>query len=375
MSRISRRKQKRSGAIYVLSAFLIIPVLAFVAFATDVGYINTVRAELSRTADSSALAAAAAIYPQIGTLSTTQYNVTPNPTVARNAGHDYAKYNGGGAYNGTSSGDHLHLHRNFSNDADGDIVIGQLNNPANLTEPLTVTEDFPNTVLVRIALTEDHSNGPVSLFLAPVLGFANVDVSAWAMAVVEFPSLLPFATSEDKWNSLATGGDGDSYYYGSGGVTSGWDGLSEIQIFPDNNWDGTGLPPGNFGSLQIGPIAGTEILRRQIDKGPSMSDFAHHGGTLSADMQIPGKTGVNGDIKTAFNGGNADEREYAGIIGKTRFMPLYSAVSGNGSNALFTISRFVTVRIMYVKMTGNPKWIVVQPIDQTKDLFNVYLSR
>ena len=69
--------------IYVLSTFLIIPVVAFVAFATDVGYLNTVRSELQRTADSSALAAVAALYPQVGALSATQYNLTPDPTAAR----------------------------------------------------------------------------------------------------------------------------------------------------------------------------------------------------------------------------------------------------------------------------------------------------
>ena len=195
------------------------------------------------------------------------------------------------------------------------------------------------------------------------------------MATVEYPSLLPFAISEPKWDALVAGGDGDNYYYSSGGVTSGSDGIAEIQVFPQNNWNGNGLPPGHYRSLQIGPQSGDAVLRRQIDMGPSSSDFAYHGGPIQVGMQLPGKTGVNASIKTAFNGGNANGREYAGIFGKTRFMPIYNAVSGNDANALFTIEEFVTVRIMYLNMTGGNKMIVIQPVNQVEYLSNFYLTR
>ena len=202
-----------------------------------------------------------------------------------------------------------------------------------------------------------------------MLGFSNVDVSAWAMAVVKYPSLAPFATDETKWTTLATGGDGTNYYFGSGGVTSGSDGIPEIEIFP-GTWGGSDLPPGNFATLNIGPDSGNASLRDQIDKGPDAGNFAFHGGALSTGMQIPGKTGANANIQTAFVGGNADGREYAGIIGKTRFMPTYSTATGNGANAVFTL-----FRIVYVKLRGVNFEIVVQPVEQTEDLSNFYLAR
>ena len=134
------------------------------------------------------------------------------------------------------------------------------------------------------------------------------------------------------------------------------------------------MPPGNFGALEIGGVAGTDILRRQIDMGPNQSEMEYHG-SFEAGMVIPGKTGVNGDIKTAFNGGSADNRKYAGILGKTRYIPLYTSVSGNCSNSQFTINQFVAVRVMGVKMTGNPKFIVLQSVTHVKDLINVRLTR
>ena len=79
---------------------------------------------------------------------------------------------------------------------------------------------------------------------------------------------------------------------------------------------------------------------------------------MFAGEKVNGKTGVNGDIKTAFNGGNADDRVYAGILGKVRLLPLYEDVTGNGSNSEFTLAKFVLVRVMHVKMTGGSKYIV-----------------
>ena len=96
---------------------------------------------------------------------------------------------------------------------------------------------------------------------------------------------------------------------------------------------------------------------------------------FSGTKMLSGKTGVNGDIKTAFNGGNADGRTYAGILGKTRYIPIYSGVTGNGSNAQFTIIKFVAARVMEVQMTGNPKSIVLQPVTDVNDLLGLRITR
>src|SRR5436190_20070435 len=51
-------KSKRAGAIAPLAALLIIPLVAMVAFAVDLGYIIQVRTDLQNTADAAALAGA-----------------------------------------------------------------------------------------------------------------------------------------------------------------------------------------------------------------------------------------------------------------------------------------------------------------------------
>jgi hypothetical protein len=40
---------------------------------------------------------------------------------------------------------------------------------------------------------------------------------------------------------------------------------------------------------------------------------------------------------------------------------IFRTVSGNGNNAYFTIVKFVGIRIVDVKLTGNPKHILIQP--------------
>ena len=57
----SRTRSKRRGAIIVLTAFMLIAVVAMVAFAIDIGYIATCRTELQRAVDAGALAGVGAL--------------------------------------------------------------------------------------------------------------------------------------------------------------------------------------------------------------------------------------------------------------------------------------------------------------------------
>ena len=44
-------------------------------------------------------------------------------------------------------------------------------------------------------------------------------------------------------------------------------------------------------------------------------------------------------------------------------MPLFTSVSGPGNNAMYSITKLVGVRIVYVKLTGSAsqKQVIVQP--------------
>jgi hypothetical protein len=51
------------------------------------------------------------------------------------------------------------------------------------------------------------------------------------------------------------------------------------------------------------------------------------------------------------------------VIGEVKAIPLFTSVSGPGNNAAYVISRFVGIRIMGVRLTGNPskRHVTVQP--------------
>ena len=209
--------------------------------------------------------------------------------------------------------------------------------------------------------------------------------------MIWYPSVLPFATSVDNWERLVRGETADTLArepgQGSFGITSGQDGIPELEMFP-GPWDNGDLPPGNFGVLQIGPQGEVlEVLRRQIDMGPTQDDMAPHGGALKSGEQIPGRTGIKSSTKHAFLGGWADGRTFGGMLGRPRQLPLYESAEGNGENAVFTLSRFVAVHVMALKIGG--RWrtqygdtegdeieaVKVQPLRSTDDLIQVQLVR
>jgi hypothetical protein len=68
-------------------------------------------------------------------------------------------------------------------------------------------------------------------------------------------------------------------------------------------------------------------------------------------LYVSGDTGISAGIKSQLNT----------IKGKPRAIPLFTAVSGPGNNATYTIERFVGIRIMDVKLTGGNKRVIVQP--------------
>jgi hypothetical protein len=345
----------------------------------------TVRSELQRTADAAALAGASAMYSPEATLGNQVYSLCPDPLVARQQARLYANRNPRG-------NTPLDVYLNASNAADGDIVIGELTVPWNQSESLNSFSDSPNTVFVRISMTDDHPNGPGSLFFARALGMDRFQMVASAAATVWYPALLPFATSEKNWQSLADGGAGDLLTHSdksiSFGIKPGAYGVPEIVMFP-GNWDGSDeMPPGNFGIIQVGP-AGDEltVLRGQIDKGPSQTDLDFHGGFLEGGQTIPGRTGIKSSAKHAFLGGRADGREFAGMLGEVRTLPIYETASGNGDNAVFRLSRFVIVRILAIKIDSRWRYqrmdtegeeitaVLAQPVQELGKLVQTRLTR
>ncbi len=344
-------RRKRKGNILVLSAVLMVMIMAMLAFAVDLGYLYVAREEMQRSADSAALAAAWDLI-DTGAL-TGDGNVYVVEESARSTAAQYAALN--------------QVLRQSPGLADEDVVLGFLPDPSDPTASIDLSgSNTPNTVWVRIRRTETQ-NGEIPFFMAKVLGLNSIgaEVEATASLLNSFqgfqtPSsgnldLLPFALDQDTWNDLVSGVGTDDWKWDAtmSEVQAGSDGILEFNLYPQ----GTGSP-GNRGTIDIGSNNNsTADIARQIVEGVSPSDLSYHGGKLEFDSN--GELPLNGD--TGISAGVKDELE--SIKGDPRIIPIFSQVTGPGNNAMYTIVRFAGIRIMEVKLTGKQsgKRVIVQP--------------
>ncbi len=293
------QRAKRRGTIAVLTAMLMVPCCAMLAFALDYGYLLKTRAKLQRAADAAALAAVRDLVPASDG---TQDLVTARATVRK-----YAALN-------------LSSDPNFTV-LDADIEIGRY-------DPTTVYSNF--TILnsgtfdtVRVRLRRDTQvNSPVSLFFAPVLGINDCNVTVTATAVLQKASILepgagilPFSIPVNVWTAT---NPGDTLsVYGDGKL--------------EDNFGFT--LPGNWGTLDIGSSNNsTSDLRDQILNGLRQKDLD----ALYAANRIPTDTHID---STQDFYANADPGLSSGmksavqaVHGTTKLIPIYDPVTGGGGN-------------------------------------------
>ncbi len=264
---ISRNpRPRRKGAIVLLSAFLLIFLLAMVAFAVDIAWIVLTKDQLQNAADSAALAAAdplmdAYVQYQLAPAGGTQTTILNNAlSSARTNAKNYANFNQGG--------DVKNLTLN-----DADIEFGFTDAAGNYTSSYS---GFPNTVKVTIR-RDSSANGSLALFFAPVLGKSSQDLTATASATIEggtinnfsltgsqSVSMLPMTYDVDNWtNFLKTGLDPD------GNKTTAANGLAELQVYPSVK------APGNFGQLSLDDShVGESTEASWVNSGMRATDLA-----------------------------------------------------------------------------------------------------
>ena len=177
----------RRGNVLVLTILLMVVMIGMLAYAIDLGCLVHARTELQRTADASALAAAAKL---------------PDQAVARTAAHSVAEENGWSS--DLSEGDQYH-------GADLDplyIEFGYWNrDAATFTTPPPYSKS-PNAVRVTLRRTESVGN-PLKLFFARVFGTSTADVSASATAIYDHWLCGPFVGID--WISVPGVPRTDSY--------------------------------------------------------------------------------------------------------------------------------------------------------------------
>lgn len=365
------RKARRTGNVLVLSAVMMGVMFAMVALAVDVGYIQVARTQMQASADAAALAAALELRNE-DQLRNVMEAYEPDPFYlgyqAWNAAESFSREN-------RVDGTEMFL------DPLNDVTIGYISSGSQMDAGIV---DHFNAVTVQVSKTPGQ-NGQVALFFAGLLGVDGYsgqmdatamfldNISGFRVMPGETAGILPFAFDQDLWTDLIDNGAGNDDF----AVESAWneetqeweftvenrtelglwgDGIREVNLFPTDSG-----APGNFGTIDIGaPSNGTPILRRQIEVGLNAEDVSYY---PDNELKIDPETGIlalNGD--TGISGGMASSLE--AIIGKPRIVPLYRQVSGNGSNAVYEIVKFVGVRVMEVDLTGgmnSNKRLILQP--------------
>lgn len=360
----SFRKQAapRSGVILALFAVLLPVVLVVSAVVVELARLRLVKSQLQGVADAGALAGAAHLRLTSSELETTTYSLNGEgsnkvrPTVHAVAGRNTVAHL-------SPTSQKVAVLANELNDPNGDIAMGTFNSGG-----FTTSTAIVDAVKVTVRLQAGHPNGQLPLFFGSFLPHSFAELSATAIAGVERPTLLPFLVYEPQWDFLMAGNGLDLFSVNAAtyAVTAGSDGILETAVFP-NVWDGTNMPPGNFGWFQLGPQSDITTIIRQLDGGPDETDMAYFGGQLIAGVSVSGVTGLRASTEVGFLGGNYNGITYLGILGKPRLVALYDYATGNGNNAQFRISKFVLARVVFVDLGSTNKGVVIQPITQDQD--------
>ena len=167
--------------------------------------------------------------------------------------------------------------------------------------------------------------------------------------------LLPFALDLETWDGLTVGDGQDEFRYDpkTGKVIPGKDGVREFNLYPQDTGSG-----GNRGTVDIGnPANSVGDIARQITAGITPADLEYVGGKLEFNSE--GKLYLNGDPGISASLG----KSLGKITGQARMVPVFSGVTGSGNTSMFTIVRFVGIRVMQEELTGGEKRVIVQPAD------------
>lgn len=353
----NRMQRTRRGSITILAAILSVVVLAMVAFSVDVGYVLSVKEELQRTADATALATVW----DYGKNMVDKVDYQTSESNARATAQTYATCN-----KIANSGPLLD--QNAANSANGDLVFGFVENfysPQMTTGNASPTKPYN---AVRVLVRRDSTlNGEAPMFFGRIFRLSGTAIHAEATAAIirdvkgfatphsgENIDLLPYALDLETWNSWMAGSGDDNWGWDKESKTiyEGSDGWLEVNLFPQ----GTGSP-GNRGTVDIGSSNNsTNDIARQILCGISAADMAYMGGSIAFNDE--GKLYLNGD--TGISAGVKDE--LAAIRGQPRCIPIFSDVTSPGNNATYTIVKWMGIRIMDVKLTGpmSKKRVTIQ---------------
>ena len=355
----------RRRAVVAAQVLVMLPVLlGFAAFTIDVGTLYRARAELQTAADSAALAGASAY----STDAMLQVRLDGNESAfSKVLSLVMARGSQFSTLNDTLGSPTL---------VDtGDIATGWID-VLSSSDPIDTGAAPSQCNAVRVTVRRagdggEGSNGPVEFFFAPIFGKMTGEASASAVAIFDDrfagydsedggSDVMPFTIHEDVLAAeLAGGGDQFGYDPVLDTVTSGSDGIREINIYPHAS------VPGNFGLLNIGlPNQGVPGLADQIENGvppedieaeigtPVLAYYDEEGSPLTYD--ITGSPGLKASLESAI-----ETR-----IGDSIAFLIHDQVTGSGANATYRITQMRFARVMGVKLKGaaSSRGFWLQPV-------------
>ena len=340
--------KRRCGAAAVFGLVLMTSLVVLVAVTLDFSYVHVGETEMTRTADSAAMAGCWDLFEQKKGRSV----VIPQQSQVHSEANRYAQLNPVG-------NDALSLQQI------GDLELGTYD----ANQPGVLDQTNPeNYNAVRVTLRRQAAaNGELPLFFGGITGRDTQSLHTKATAAMltaidgfyvpeagdENLNILPFALDLPTWLETIAGNTDDKYIGLTSSVARGSDGVCETNLYP-KVIEGAA---GDRGTVDIGGNNNsTTDIARQIIYGISRQDMMELGKPLALDggaIELNGDTGISAAVKD----------ELASIIGQTRCIPIYTKVTGNGNNAMFTIVRFEGVRICAVKLTGkgSGKHLTIQP--------------
>ena len=291
----SNRNQRR-GVVAVYVAVCGVVIIGFAALAVDIGMLYATQAEMQRCADAAAMAATWELLGEdrlLGGEVADALEIEAREMAVYAAGENI-----------------VHQDAPIVNQNE-DVDVGYVSDLSYNSNVVFSSAEASNAVRVRVQRDNAHG-GSISLYFARLFGADNKDLQADAVAAFEDgvfgykitntsgnAELLPFTLHIDTWNGLLAGTTttGDNYTYDpdTGAVYEGPDGILELNFYPgDMNGQ---LPPGNFGTVDIGPDNNSaRDVRRQILEGISEEDLSYFGGELTFGPD--GTFELNGDNGT-----------------------------------------------------------------------------
>lgn len=246
-----------------MTALLMVPILAMVAFAVDVGHIALERTRLQAAADAAALAAAVHL---------------PNPDRVNQAALEFAAWNDPGAKRVLAL---------------SDVEIGVWDAD---TRTFTPTGPSPSANAVRVTTRRSASNGnALKLIFAPILGRREIDVSTVAVAQAK----KEFCGAVVGLDSVVVTGNGstDSYDSSQGPYDPATAGSQAGMC--SNGWiemSGNGTVNGDLNTSDSIALTGDATVNGSAFYGPEH------------EIDMSGNAGVSGETRNTGEG--VDEENY-----------------------------------------------------------------